>query len=131
MNKQRNSPMGVGVLTILTILLVLMLAIFASLTFVSAKADLSLSQINADTVTAYYAADSKAAQMAREFAKGSESELFADIPITSMQNLHLELVRTEGNSYEILAWNVVSTSAAMDLEDPVLNVWDGSAPDEP
>lgn len=56
MDKQ-TSPIGVGVISILTVLLVLCLAVFAALTLSSARADLALSRRNADTVQAYYAAD--------------------------------------------------------------------------
>ena len=56
MKDDRGSPVGVGVLTVLTVLLVLTLAVFSALTYTSARADWALSRINADTVTAYYAA---------------------------------------------------------------------------
>ena len=49
MDKQ-TSPIGVGVISILTVLLVLCLAVFAALTLSSARADLALSRRNADTV---------------------------------------------------------------------------------
>lgn len=131
MNKQNHSPMGAGVLTILTILLVLMLAIFSALTFASARADLSLSQINADTVTAYYEADAKAALLAHEFALGTEEVLEADIPFTELQNLHIKLKRTGTGGFEILAWNVISSEAATRIEAPAMDVWDGTVPGEP
>lgn len=130
MNKQKHSPMGVGVLTILTILLVLMLAIFSALTFASARADLSLSQINGDTVSAYYKADSKATAMAHEFALGLDEQLEARIPVTDMQDLHIRLQRTTGQEFEILAWNIVSSETAAEVDDQPLNVWDGSVPGE-
>ena len=63
MSEKGNSPVGVGVLTVLTVLLVLVLAVFSALTYATAQADLSLSRINADTVTAWYAADAQAAAL--------------------------------------------------------------------
>ena len=57
MSEKGNSPVGVGVLTVLTVLLALVLAVFSALTYVTARADLALSRINAATVTAWYDAD--------------------------------------------------------------------------
>lgn len=51
-NKSDTSYVGTGLLTILTVLLVLVLSIFSILTYISARADLSLSRTNADTVSA-------------------------------------------------------------------------------
>ena len=67
MKDDRGSPVGVGVLTVLTVLLVLTLAVFSALTYTSARADWALSRINADTVTAYYAADAEAARLCPAF----------------------------------------------------------------
>ena len=58
-----SSPVGVGVITVITVLLVLSLSIFSALTLSTARADLALSRRNADTVTAYYAADAQAAAL--------------------------------------------------------------------
>lgn len=68
MKDDRGSPVGVGVLTVLTVLLVLTLAVFSALTYTSARADWALSRINADTVTAYYAADAEAARLLSGFS---------------------------------------------------------------
>ena len=61
-SEQASSPLGVGVITVITVLLALTLSIFAALTLTSARADLALSRINAETVKAYYAADAAAAR---------------------------------------------------------------------
>ena len=71
-----------GVLTVLTVLLVLTLAVFSALTYTSARADWALSRINADTVAAYYAADAEAARLLSGFSTGSEEELEATLPMT-------------------------------------------------
>ena len=63
-----TSPLGVGVISIVTVLLVLCLTIFSALTLTTAKADLNLSRINADTVSAWYAADAEAARQYAAFA---------------------------------------------------------------
>ena len=77
MREKGSSPIGVGVLTVLTVLLVLILAVFSALTYTSARADLALSRTNADTVSAYYAADSEAAGLLDAFRRDTDPELEA------------------------------------------------------
>lgn len=55
MSKRSSPPVGIGVITVVTILLVLTLSVFSALTLASARADLALSKRNAETVTTYYA----------------------------------------------------------------------------
>ena len=126
MSKPNSSPVGVGVITILTVLLVLCLTIFASLTLTSARADLALSQRNAETVRAYYRADAEAVELYRAFAAGTEDELDTAIPMTGAQSLHLHLVRAADGGVEVRAWQTVSQEEA--LPDDHLPVWDGSLP---
>lgn len=101
-----GSPLGVGILTVLMILTVLCLATFATLTLSSARADYRLSRINADTVTAYYEADIKAAALAAAFAQSEERELVCSIPVTDVQTLELHLVRDEDGGVVTLRWQV-------------------------
>ena len=109
--KKYSAPIGMGIVTILTVLLVLTLSVFSALTLSSARADLALSKVNADTVSAYYAADSAAARLYADFSAGTQPELKRDIPMANGQVLHLHLVRT-GNAVEILAWRAVSSEDA-------------------
>ena len=127
MSRKENSPVGVGVLTVLTILLVLILAVFSALTYTSARADRNLSQINADTVTAWYAADAQAAALYAQFAAGTDAELETDIPMTDTQSLHLHLVRS-GDGVEILAWQTVPVEDDGGDGDH-LPVFDGTLPE--
>lgn len=110
-NKSDTSYVGTGLLTILTVLLVLVLSIFSILTYISARADLSLSRTNADTVSAYYTADTQAMHMVQEFAAGTEEDLKAEFPMTGRQSLSIHVVRGEDSSLKILSWNVVSSSS--------------------
>ena len=105
---QMGSPLGVGILTVLMILIVLCLATFATLTLSSAQADYRLSCINADTVTAYYEADAKAAQLAAAFERSDEQELVCSIPVTDVQTLELHLVRGETGEVLTLRWQIAS-----------------------
>ena len=111
----------------MTVLLVLTLSVFSALTLTSARADLSLSQTNADTVSAYYAADAQAAALYAQFAAGTDDELETDIPMTDTQSLHLHLVRGE-DGVEILAWQAVPVEDDGGDGDH-LPVFDGTLPE--
>lgn len=117
------SPFGVGIITIITVLLVLTLSIFAALTLSSARADLALSRINAETVSAYYEADAQAARLYADFAAGGDGALDQSIPIDEQQSLHLSLRREADGSVTILAWETVT--ASMEEEDITTdrNLW--------
>lgn len=119
--------MGIGVVTVFTVLLVLTLSVFSALTLSSARADLALSRTNARTVSAYYAADAEAAALYEEFAAGTEDELVAEVPMTERQSLRIHLVR-EGGGVRILAWQTVPLEDGADLGDDHLPVWDGTFP---
>lgn len=109
MSEKGNSPVGVGVLTVLTVLLVLVLAVFSALTYATARADLSLSRINADTVTAWYAADAQAAALLEEFEAGSEETLEATLPMTERQSLYVRFQREADGTVTVLDWRTVLT----------------------
>ena len=65
MSKARNTAhAGIGIITIINILLVLCLAVFSTLTLSSARSDAALSKINAEAAGAYYRADAAAAKLA-------------------------------------------------------------------
>lgn len=125
MNGKNGSPAGVGVITLFTVLILLCLFTFAMLTFSSARADERLSRINADTVSAYYAADAQGAALAAGFAAGTEAELERTIPMTDTQSLYIHLIRNADGSVTALAWKTVTAERADDGEDPLLPVWEG------
>ena len=129
MKDDRGSPVGVGVLTVLTVLLVLTLAVFSALTYTSARADWALSRINADTVTAYYAADAEAARLLSGFSAGSAEELEATLPMTEAQSLRIHLARRADGTVAVLAWQTVPAQGedAPAEADP-LPVFDGTLP---
>lgn len=109
--KSNASPVGTGLLTLLTVLLVLVLAVFSILTLISARADLSLSRINADTVSAYYEADTSAVRQIQAFDISGKPELAFTVPMTKRQSLSVHVTRNEDSSLKILSWNVVSDGA--------------------
>lgn len=126
--KAGSSPVGVGVLTVLTVLLVLTLAVFSALTFSTARADLALSRTNADTVSAYYAADAEAARMAEEFARSGEGELVAELPVNGVQRLSIHLVREADGSVSVLEWKTIPAGQAEEDQGSSLPVFDGTLP---
>ncbi|WP_417093096.1 hypothetical protein [Intestinimonas timonensis] len=115
MSEKGNSPVGVGVLTVLTVLLVLVLAVFSALTYATAQADLSLSRINADTVTAWYAADAQAAALLEEFEAGSEEALEATLPMTERQSLYVRFQREADGTVTVLDWRTVTAEEETDV----------------
>ena len=127
MSRRESSPVGVGVLTVLTVLLALVLAVFSALTYATAKADLSLSRINADTVTAWYAADAQAAALLEEFEAGSEETLEATLPMTERQSLYVRFQRQPDGSAAVLDWRTVLTETEEAGEGSGLPVygWEG------
>lgn len=116
-------PAGIGLVTILTVLLALVLAVFAALTLFTAQADARLSQANADAVTAYYAADALACAAQAEFAQGVEAELERTFPMTEAQSLYIHLRRTAEGGVERLAWQTVSSG--QEIGGDTLPIWDG------
>lgn len=115
MSRREHSPVGVGVLTVLTILLVLILAVFSALTYASARADRNLSRINADTVTAWYAADAQAAALLEEFEAGSEETLEAALPMTERQSLYVRFQREADGTVTVLDWRTVTAEEETDV----------------
>ncbi len=107
LKKNNSSPIGVGVISVINVLLVLSLSVFAVLTLVSAQADLELSQRNADTIQAFYKADSEAHELYNNFAQGEEEELLTELTISDRQMLNLHFVRNADGTVEILQWRTL------------------------
>lgn len=120
-----SSPMGVGVITILTVLLVLTLSIFSALTLSSARADLALSRINADTVSAYYQADAQAARLWASFSAGTDPELEEAIPMTENQHLYVHFIRDETGAPVIERWTTVTDEPSEDEISDTPQLWQG------
>ena len=95
------------VITVMTVLAVLCLSIFSMLSLAGARADLRLSELNAQTVSDWYAADLQAHREYAAFAAGDENELFREIPAGGRRCLHLHLQRQDSR-VAILSWNSVA-----------------------
>lgn len=129
MNTDKNSaPFPIGVVTILTVLLVLSLTIFAALSLSSARADYALSTIGAQTAAAYYRADAEAVRLCRAFAAGEEDALERLIPMSENQSIYLHLRRLPDGSVQTLAWRMQAAGPDANGDDQPIRVWTGDMP---
>jgi len=133
MNKEKNRfrfPV-MGVSSLLIIFSVLCLTVFAILSVSTASAGSRLSKKATQSVTDYYAADSRAEKTIAALRSGEVPDgVSADGDIYSFtcpasDTLELQVkVRISGTDYEVLQWQMVSTADWQN--DESLNLWDGN-----
>ncbi len=129
-SKQTSPNINVGSTSIVMVFSVLCLTVFAVLSYITARNELDLARRSADSVTAYYAADSAAvdvynALLSGDFTRRDDTisacgteifscegeyggELCYSVPIDEMQELYVEL-SGEDSGYRIVAWIVCDT----------------------
>ena len=129
-SKQSSPNINVGSTSIVMVFSVLCLTVFAVLSYITARNELDLARRSADSVTAYYAADSAAVDVYNALISGdcvrqgdtitaAGTEIFAcegiyggelcySVPIDDMQELYVEL-SGEDSGYRIIAWVVSDT----------------------
>ena len=120
----------VGGSSLLVIFAVLCLTVFAMLSLSTVQADSRLSDASAEAVSDYYAADCRAEELLAQLRAGQipegvsvEDDVYSyTCPISETQELQVE-VRFEGELWEVLRWQAVST--AQWNEDETLSLWDG------
>ena len=120
----------VGVSSLLVIFAVLCLTVFALLSVSTVRADRALSEKSAAAAEGYYRADYAAEVTLARLRAGERPEGVKESngiccythPISETQTLVVE-VKVEGNDYEILRWQAVST-ADWQASDQ-LPVWSG------
>lgn len=115
---------GIGLSSVFTVLLVLVLSVFSVLSLFTARADERLSRANADAVSAYYAADAQACRVEADFSRSGEAEREETIPMTQTQSLQIRLRRAVDGSVERLEWQTVRTEETGEAD--TLPVWDGT-----
>lgn len=142
--KERFSPPAVGGVSLLVVFAVLCLTIFALLGLATVQADRRLADASAKAVADYYAADSEAQEILARLRTGEMPAGVAEsngiysytCVVSETQKIEVE-VSMDGNSYQILKWQLIPAWAqeeeeGMDsweeLEDDGLNLWDGSLP---
>ena len=130
MDNQKFQPPMVGGSSLLVVFAVLCLTVFALLGFSTVQADQRLSDASIGAVSDYYDADSRAEAILAELRSGNVPEGVAEdggiysyvCPVSDTQELQVE-VRVEGETWEILRWQTVSTVEWR--EDEPISVWDG------
>lgn len=120
--REKGSPAGVGIISIIAVMFLLALAVFSVLTLTSARADLALTERGAESVAEYYVADSRAVELAAEFAAGIDDELVEALPISDMQELRIHLVRNADGGVDVLQWQVVLTQDFSEFPEDGLNL---------
>lgn len=132
---RKSAPINIGSSSIMMLFAVLCLTVFAVLSLVSARSQASLAKKSADAVSAYYAADTRAAELYEELRAGGIPEGVTvnelpdgtyygyDVPVDEKQALSV-LILQAGETFEILSWKVYATGAWN--ADEQINVWDGN-----
>ncbi|MDD4774448.1 MAG: hypothetical protein PHZ09_12735 [Eubacteriales bacterium] len=105
-----KSPALSGSLSLVMIFAVLCLTIFAALSLLTSKAELTLTNRWADSVAAYYRADSEATALAASLMSEDSGERRIDyaVPIDENRVLSVRL-RIIGTDIEIQEWKPVHT----------------------
>lgn len=132
MDKQRTGgfmpPVGLG--SLLTILAVLCLAVFALLAAATVRADARQGERTQQAVLDYYAADGEGQRILAALRSGQTPEGVTwqdntacyQVPISQSQTLMVEAV-VEGAGYTIARWQAVNVEQWQ--ADDRLNVWSG------
>lgn len=122
---KNSTPMGVGVISIFTVLLVLVLTVFSALTLSTANADMALSRRNGDTVQAYYAADTQAVEALAQFEADWDAQTLDErFPITDLQSLSVYAQRDPFGEVTVRRWQVVYNDEETEFTQ-TLPVWQG------
>ncbi len=127
---RKRSALGIGVTTLVTILVVLLLAAFSVLSLASARSDLALSQRAVEQAEHYYAADSEATVWYAELdafaanltglpddyasqlqsagydvsAEGSELRVFRSFALSEYQSLMVTIAINDDKTTTIRQW---------------------------
>lgn len=128
---KREAPPAVGGSSLLVIFAVLCLTIFALLSLSTVQADKRLAEASSEAVKKYYEADTRAEIILAQLRSGivpegveQEGNVYRyRCMVSDVQELQVEVCIT-GNAYEILRWQLVSTTDWE--EDESLSLWNGS-----
>ena len=128
---KREAPPAVGGSSLLVIFAVLCLTIFALLGLSTVQADKRLADASIGAVTKYYEADTRAELILGQLRQGilpegvekNNNVYCYQCKVSEVQELQVE-VRMDGSSYEILRWQLKSTTEWE--EEDSLNLWNGS-----
>ena len=117
MRDRKNAPPAiVGGSSLIMVFAVLCLTVFTLLTLSTVQADRRLSEITAEAVSAYYAADAEAERLFAELRSGTlpdsvqvhENLYSYSCPISETQTLYVEL-SCSGGVWTVLRWQSVAS----------------------
>lgn len=131
MKKSGASFSALGMSSITVIFATLCLTVFAVLTLATVRAETATSVANAESIKAYYAADCEAERILAGLRSGIVPDGVSvsggissySCRVSDSQRLDVK-VRTDGEDYEILQWQLVY-SAQWQADDS-LEVWSGN-----
>ena len=130
-----------GAVSLVMIFCVLCLAVFATLTYVTADRERQLAELTAQSAAEYYAADAEAARIVAAFEPGETPATVAEItetldfwndasrlvefriPAGGEQELSVRVRLYPGGAYEILDWSS-AYAGAWETNDTI-DIWDG------
>ncbi len=121
---------GVGICSLLTVILVLCLSIFAALCLSSANAEKRLSESYAQSIEAYYSAENEAELILASLRQGQlpegvtlDGEIYTySCEISEGRSLYVAVKITDGE-YEIINWQGINDSSWE--SDDSLDLWEG------
>ena len=118
MRDRKNAPPAiVGGSSLIMVFAVLCLTVFTLLTLSTVQADRRLSEVTAEAVSAYYAADAEAERLFAELRSGTlpdsvrvhENLYSYSCPISETQTLYVELSCSDG-VWTVLRWQSVAST---------------------
>ena len=128
MKKRTMAPPAVGGSSLLVIFAVLCLTVFAALSLTTVTADTRLSRQNADSVAAFYAADTLAEEVYARIRSGGmpqgvtvEGDTYTyTVSVSETRVLQVEL-RRSGEDFAVIRWQTMAKKAWQ--ADDTLIVW--------
>lgn len=135
MEDKKGFSINVGASSIILILLVLSLSIFAALSIKASNNEYKLALKTAQSVQEYYEADAKAlGLLGKEGAV--DGTIFYEVPVNENSSIQVSATVDLDGSYTIQRWKLVNNAG--DLDDYGLNeegisidgdIWDGQIPE--
>lgn len=129
--RRQTAPPAVGGSSMLVIFAVLCLTILALLGLSTVQADRRMAEASLNAVRGYYEADAEAEEILALLRQGTipkqvtqkEDIYYYQCEISEVQALSVE-VRVDGSTYQILRWQLISTTEWE--ADDGMNLWSGS-----
>ncbi len=118
MESKRRAPLLTGGMLVLSVLAVAAMAVFATLTLVSARADMELSRESAAFHRAYYEAEYQAALRVNGLQAGADDAFVVAVD----ERMGLSVIVRDG---EIIEWKLIDMGAPDMADDTPLPVWEG------